>query len=129
MKNGVFWDVTPCGSVRRLLVTASLLPSSPILLTLMKEALRSSKMSILPRGTQRNIPEDTILHSHCRENLKSYIEEYISSELLVPPALQVKGCHIRQILKSQDVRYSRFSPNTDHLQFFAIFLRCSKQIH
>jgi hypothetical protein len=34
MKNGVFWDVTPCGSC--------------------------------------NIQEDTILHSHRRENLKSY---------------------------------------------------------
>jgi hypothetical protein len=26
----------------------------------------------LTRATWRNIPEDTILHSHCRENLKSY---------------------------------------------------------
>jgi hypothetical protein len=30
-------------SVRRLLVTASVIPSSPILVTLMKEALRSSE--------------------------------------------------------------------------------------
>jgi hypothetical protein len=29
-------------------------------------------MSVLTRATQRNIPEDTILHSHRRENLKSY---------------------------------------------------------
>jgi hypothetical protein len=35
VKNGVFWDVTPC-------------------------------------GTCKNIPEDTFLHSHRRENLKSY---------------------------------------------------------
>jgi hypothetical protein len=28
---------------------------------------------ILTRATRRNIPEDTILHSHRRENLKSYI--------------------------------------------------------
>jgi hypothetical protein len=27
----------------------------------------------LVRATRRNIPEDTILHSHGRENLKSYI--------------------------------------------------------
>jgi hypothetical protein len=34
----------------------------------------SSETSVLTRVTRRNNPEDTILHSHRRENLKSYIE-------------------------------------------------------
>jgi hypothetical protein len=48
-------------SVRRLLVTASVVPSSPIFVTLMKKAPGSSETPVLTRATRRNNPEDTIL--------------------------------------------------------------------
>jgi hypothetical protein len=60
--------------VRRLLVTADVVPSSPIFVTLMMETLSSSGASVHTRATWHNIPQDAILHSHCNEILKSYID-------------------------------------------------------
>jgi hypothetical protein len=48
-------------SVLRLLVTADVVPSSPILVTLTIEAIHSSKTIVLTRATRRNIPEDGML--------------------------------------------------------------------
>jgi hypothetical protein len=60
-------------SVVKLLVTANVVHSSLILLTLVMEAICFSVTSIITRDTRRNIPEDDILHSHWRETFKSYI--------------------------------------------------------
>jgi hypothetical protein len=59
-------------SAERLLVTVNVYSSSPILVTLMMEALRSSETSFLTTAIWRNIPEDIFPHSHHRENLKPY---------------------------------------------------------
>jgi hypothetical protein len=57
----------------RLLVTANVVTTSPIPVTLVMEVIRSSETSVLTRTARRSIPEDGILHNRRRENLKSYI--------------------------------------------------------
>jgi hypothetical protein len=79
MKNALFWDMTPYSSFKNRrfggiyhLVTANE-SSQPILVTMIIEAIRSYETSVLTIATRYHSPEDGNVHSHRRENLKSYM--------------------------------------------------------
>jgi hypothetical protein len=72
-RSASFIRFTRIGELGTTLAVASDRNTLPILVTLMMEALRSSKTSDLTRTKQRNVPENCIFHGHRRENLKPYM--------------------------------------------------------
>jgi hypothetical protein len=69
LKNAIFWDVEPCRSCAAAPAHAGSLLAE--VSTLKLEAIFSSETSVHTGSTRRHISENGILHSHCRENLKS----------------------------------------------------------
>jgi hypothetical protein len=58
-------------SVRRLRVASFFFNFTPFLVTLLTGAICPTERWVITRATRRNFREDTILHSHRLENLKS----------------------------------------------------------
>jgi hypothetical protein len=62
--------------------------------TLKMEAIRSSETSVNKISTRRHIPEDDILHSRRRENLKSYIVQHVVETWARDSTVLTKGFHV-----------------------------------
>jgi hypothetical protein len=80
-RNNVSSIIVFIRSVRGLLVTGNFVPSSPILVALVIEALISFETLVPTRATRRNTPEDGIL----RKNLFIYWTGAEPSQLLLRP--------------------------------------------
>jgi hypothetical protein len=77
-----------------LLVAAIVVPSSPILVTLMMEALHSSEMSVLTTATRRNIAENGIFIATAVK-ASNLTRKYQSEEPLLLLKLNAKSTRIQ----------------------------------
>jgi hypothetical protein len=99
--------------VHQLLGTASV-PSSPIFVTLMMEALHSSEMSLLTRATWHNIPEDGVLQ--------------VSEGLQTSPSITVHSYQNSNVLKRKlFIKYNHSITTTEHARPTS-FLQATCQI-
>jgi hypothetical protein len=85
------------GNMLRLLANADVIPTSLVVFTLNMEAIRYSEKSVLARAKGRNIPENDILHSHRRENLKTYLTSNYFGDYFTP-MMEVILCYETPVL-------------------------------
>jgi hypothetical protein len=78
-------------SVRWFLVTANIVPSSPILFTLIMEPLSSSEISVLTRATRRNIPESPVIYSTEGGDPRTAVDGVERGNILIPPGLEIRS--------------------------------------
>jgi hypothetical protein len=127
MKNAVFWGVTPCGScknrrfgrtdhrsVLRSLITVNVVSNSPILVTLMMEAIRSSETLVLTKS-------HTVSHSRRRHSssLKCSSKSHNSFTHTYTISSSGQWCPVRlverqfQSHKSKEIVKEEFEPEAD----------------